>query len=106
MALDGYNDRLARKAWEALHRQNEQQWVKELMEEFKDTNYCRRWNLLMSIIELGDPYLLGNSDDALWIGQIFDDASPEYWDYAEDAIEKREKKVLEEAKREDSKARG
>jgi hypothetical protein len=50
----------------------------ELFVEFKQTSAERRWPILLIILEVGDPYLLTQRDDPLWIGAILNDAPYAY----------------------------
>jgi hypothetical protein len=99
LAREDLYDTVSRKAIAALQRQEEQLWVKELMEEFRTGSASRRWSLLRSIIRLGDPFLLANRKDRLWIGQIFDEASEEYAQFAKEEMSTAKEAVLVRAKR-------
>jgi len=99
LAREDFADTVSQKASEALQRQQEQRWVEELTEEFQTSSTQRRWNLLTSIIELGDPFLLASRRDRLWLGRILGDATKPYWQFAEAKIEERKHILLEQAKR-------
>ena len=81
LAREDLYDTISGKAIEALQRQDEQRWVGELMKEFRGDSTCRRWSLLTSIIQLGDPFLLADRKDRLWIGQILNETAEEYWEW-------------------------
>jgi hypothetical protein len=104
LAREDRYDTVSRKAIAALQRQEEQLWVKELMEEFRTDSTSRRWSLLRSIIRLGDPFLLANRKDRLWIGQIFDEASEEYAQFAKEEMSTAKEAVLARAKRLDQRS--
>jgi hypothetical protein len=103
LAREDFADTVSQKASEALLRQDEQRWVEELMGEFQANSTQRRWSLLTSIIELGDPFLLTNQRDRLWLGQIIGDATEVYWPFIDVEVEKRKRILLEQAKRLDRK---
>jgi hypothetical protein len=103
LAQEDFSGTISQKALEALQHQEEQRWVAELMEEFRTDSTSRRWNLLMSIIQLGDPFLLVDSRDRLWIGQIFAETWAEHWDFAKQEIRRRKQLVLDNARRLDQK---
>ena len=92
-------DEVSQSALEALHRQTEQQWTEGLMREFKSASSCRRWSLLDSIIELGDPFILQERADPLWIGQILDKSPSQYWNYALRQLKMRRETVNRKAKK-------
>jgi hypothetical protein len=105
VAREDFYDIVSQKAVEALQRQEEQRWVERLMQEFQSGLTSRRWSLLTSILQLGDPYLLAEPRNRLWIGRILDGAPKEYWEFANEAIAKRKQTVLESAKRIDQRRR-
>lgn len=65
------------------------------MSAFRFADDDQRWSLLESIIELGNPYLLGSSKDPLWLGQILDGAPFALAQHATERLKKR----IEEAQR-------
>ncbi len=103
LALNDFDDEVSQEAIKALQRQTEQQWIEELMQEFRMASSCRRWSLLTSILELGDPFILSEREDVLWIEQILNESPPEYWNFASQQIKRRRKAVVQEAKRADRK---
>jgi len=99
LAGEDFSDIISRKAIEALQRQEEQRWVEQLMREFQSDSTARRWNLLTSILHIGDPYLLTDRRDRLWIGRILAETHAGYWEFVRKAIQKRKQTMLEDAKR-------
>ena len=105
LALTDLDDEVSQEAIKALQRQTEQEWIEELMQEFRAASSDRRWSLLTSIIELGDPFVLSDREDVLWIGQILNGSPPEYRNFASQQFERRRRAVVQEAKRADRKKR-
>jgi len=97
LALNDIDETVSRKSIEALKQHEEQSWIKEFLKDFQSASRIHRWSLLDSIIALGDPYILSDKKDALWIGQILNDSLPEYVSYAENLIKKRKEDVLKKA---------
>jgi hypothetical protein len=99
MAREDFSDIISRKAIEALQRQEQERWVERLMQEFQSESTSRRWSRLMSILQLGDPYLLADRRDRLWIGRILDGTHEGYWGFVRKVIEQRKQTVIDNAKR-------
>jgi hypothetical protein len=99
LARQDFSDVVSRKAIEALQRQDEQRWVEQLMQEFQADSTARRWSLLASLLQLGDPYVLEDSRDRLWIGQILEESHEGYWEFVRKAIKERKQTMLDYAKR-------
>ena len=86
-----------RVALDALERQHREQMVYELLEDFSRAKPEHQWALLVAILEVADPYLLDDSEDSLWLGQIFREGVPY-------AFVHHAKAVLEKRKQEESRA--
>jgi hypothetical protein len=99
MAREDFSDIISRKAIEALQRQEQQRWVERLMQEFQSESTARRWSRLMSILQLGDPYLLADRRDRLWIGRILDGTHEGYGGFVRKVIKQRKQTVIDNAKR-------
>lgn len=84
---------------EAILRQRDEKEVYQLMRAFRSAVSNQRWRLLEAIIELGDPYLLDNKKDPLWIGQILDGEEISLVKHAEKRLEERKKEVRSQAER-------
>ena len=73
--LDSANEiRLA--ALEALELHQREAGVRALLAAFPTATAERRWSLLIAILDAGDPYLLTDPEDELWIGNILSDDVP------------------------------
>ena len=94
-----FSDVVSRKAIEALQRQEEQRWLDRLMREFQSDPTSRRWSLLASLLQLGDPYVIEDPRDRLWIGQILEGTHEGYWEFVRKAIKERKQTMLAYAKR-------
>ena len=82
-----------RVALDALERQRREQMVYELLEDFSHAKPEHQWALLVAILEVADPYLLTDSEDSLWIGQIFKEGVPyAFVHHAKKVIRERKKK--------------
>ena len=86
-----------RVALDALERQRREKMVCELLEDFPRAKPAHQWALLVAILEVADPYLLTDSEDSLWLGQIFREGVPY-------AFVHHAKAVLEKRKQEESRA--
>ena len=67
--------------------------VIELFAAFKVCPVDKRWALLLSMLQLGDPILLNDPDDKLWIGAALDSVPFRYRDSAKQEIELKIKKL-------------
>lgn len=63
--------------------------VLELFEKFKASTEEQRWVLLLSILQLGDPILLSDSEDILWIGKVLVSFSFKYRHFVNQEIKQR-----------------
>ena len=79
-----------RVALEALERQHREKMVCAFLEDFPCAKLEHQWALLVAILEVADPYLLTDSEDSLFIGQIFKKGAPyAFRRHAEAVLEKR-----------------
>ena len=69
--------------------------VAALLAAFSMATPDRRWSLLVAILEAGDPYLLTDCEDPLWLGNILTDDVPAVYEHHANAV------LLERKKRED-----
>jgi hypothetical protein len=76
----------------AFDLQKREAMLLEIFVEFKQTNAERRWPILLTILEVGDPYLLTQRDDPLWIGAILNDAPYAYTYHADKTLADRKRK--------------
>ena len=60
----------------ALEQQRREKIIRALLEGFPIAMPEHQWALLVSILEVADPYLLTDREDSLWIGQIFKEDIP------------------------------
>lgn len=63
-------------ALEALELHQREAGVRTLLAAFPTATLDRRWSLLIAILNAGDPYLLSDPEDALWLGNILSDDVP------------------------------
>ena len=85
----------------ALEQQRREKIIRALLEGFPIAMPEHQWALLVSILEVADPYLLTDREDSLWIGQIFKEDIPHaFIHHAKVMLEEQKRKVmLEEQKR-------
>ena len=85
----------------ALEQQRREKIIRALLEGFPIAMPEHQWALLVSILEVVDPYLLTDREDSLWIGQIFKEDIPHaFIHHAKVMLEEQKRKVmLEEQKR-------
>lgn len=76
----------------ALTRQRHEETVQKLFAAFPQASWSRRWSLLLAILTVGDPYLLSNRDDPLWLGHILTDAPNVFAHYAMKILKERQEK--------------
>ncbi len=84
---DDMSDEVRGAAREALLRQRDQKETRQLLDMFRAASNDERWRVLEALIELGDPYLLSNRGDLLWLGQILGDAEFALVKHAEKRLE-------------------
>ena len=63
-------------ALSALERHRREAIVRALLAAFPTGSPERRWSLLVAILEAGDPHLLTDCKDPLWLGNILSDDVP------------------------------
>ena len=82
----------------ALERQRREKMVCTLLEDFPRAKPEHQWALLVTILEVADPYLLTDREDSLWLGQIFTEDVPRaFVHHAEAELEKRKRKEVRHA---------
>ena len=82
-----------RVALDALERQRREQMVCELLEDFPHAKPEHQWALLVAILEIADPYILTDSEDPLFIGQIFNEGVPyAFVHHAKEVLSNRKRK--------------
>ena len=74
-------------------RQRNEAIIIELFGKFKNCPEEQRWALLLSILHLGDPILLSDSDDKLWIGDALCSAPFKYWHFTNQEIKRKIEKL-------------
>ena len=78
----------------ALERQHQEANVRSLLDSFTSATKERKWSISVAILETGDPHLLCDNEDALWIGSIFSDDIPHaFVHHANSVLLQRKKKV-------------
>ncbi len=63
-------------ALNALERHRQNEIVRTLLAEFPGSSFERRWSTLLAILEVGDLFLLSESEDTLWLGKAIDETVP------------------------------
>lgn len=89
MLRDETEDNPRRAALEALDRKKQQTIAQDLLKSFEAAPNDRRWSLLLALLQMADPHLLTDCDDALWIAPALDKAPHIFWRHAEEALKKR-----------------
>ncbi|MFH1019500.1 MAG: AAA family ATPase [Pseudomonadota bacterium] len=78
----------------ALEHHRQENNIQALLRAFPSASYNRRWGLLVAILDAADPYLLTDSKDPLWLGNILTDGVPAVFaHHAELVLEQRKKKI-------------
>ena len=73
--LDDDSDMEVRRAvLDALDAHDREADILALLHAFPASNHRRRWCLLVPILESGDPFLLSDPTDDLWLGHVLADA--------------------------------
>ena len=74
-------------ALSALDRHRREASVHALLADFPTGNPERQWSLLVAILEAGDPHLLTDCEDPLWLGNILSDHIPAaFWHHANSVL--------------------
>lgn len=82
-------DKVRSAIFSAHARQRDEATVMELFATFKGCSSERRWALLLSMLQVGDPVLLDDPEDSLWIGNVLNDARYMYWRHAKNELQQR-----------------
>jgi hypothetical protein len=77
----------------ALARQRLESTVQALAAAFPSAPPDRRWVLLLAMLDAGDPFLLADRDDPIWLGHILTNAPHTYARHAEAALRERRQKI-------------
>ena len=75
----------------AFDRKRREVIVLALFKEFSSASSQKRWTLLLAIIDTGDPYLLTQLGDSLWIGICLNGAPHIFIRHAEQALAARKR---------------
>ena len=70
----------------ALDRHRREASVRALLAAFPMATPDRRWSLLIAILEAGDPRLLADHEDSLWLGNILTDEVPAVYEHHANSV--------------------
>ncbi len=101
LATDDLKHEVRAAASEALRRRRDHTEVQHLFEEFTSAHETKRWGILEAIIELGDPLLLWQQEDGVWIGQILKESHVALRNHAKQRLKEREKELRSKAEQQD-----
>lgn len=86
-------DKPRQAALEALVRKEEQAITADLLSAFEKSSGNHRWPLLLALLKVGDPYLLSDRDDPLWIGKVLDQAPYIFSRHAKEILKNRKDEI-------------
>ena len=82
-----------RAALSALDRHRQEANVRTLLSDFSAAPRERRWSLMVAILETGDPHLLTDPEDSLWLGNILSgDVPTAFKDHANWVLRQRKRR--------------
>ena len=99
LAIQDPDSRVRTAARNALQRHHAVDEIFALMDAYPQATGSRKWSMLDSMINLGEPTLLSSRDDVLYLGKILNNEPRYVIDYANEMLEKKTKKLEEDAKR-------
>ena len=99
LAIQDPDSRVRTAARNALQSHHAVDEIFALMDAYPQATGSRKWSMLDSMINLGEPTLLSSRDDVLYLGRILQHEPQYVIDYANDMLEKKTKKLEEDAKR-------
>ena len=73
-------------ALKSLEHHRKERLVHDLLREFPAANWSRRWSLLLGILEIGDPHLLWDPQDALSLGKALSGLPHVFIYYADEVL--------------------
>lgn len=82
-------DKVRSAIFAAHARRRNEVTVTEIFTEFKVCPTEQRWALLLLMLKVGDPVLLGDPKDSLWIGNVLSDVPYVYACHAKKELEQR-----------------
>jgi hypothetical protein len=91
LAHDDTTIEIRNAALNALERHRREDNIRALFEAFPSMPPKRQWSLLVAIVENGDPYLLTDRQDSLWLGRILRDVPFAFEHYANSVLGRRKK---------------
>ena len=99
LALDDSVEKVRVAAAAALKRQKKEGDVHDLLNALRDASSSRRWSIVESILNLGDPFLLASRDDPLWIGRSLSTDATYLWQHIKKRLNERIKELKKEAEK-------
>ena len=79
-------------ALSALDAHSDEAVVRDLLAAFAGSDHQRKWRLLATILETGDPHLLSNADDDLGLARVLSGLPRAFMLYANDVLDQRLRK--------------
>lgn len=101
LVIDDPSEEVRKAARSALGRLRTERAIVQLIEEFWPAERVQQWSLLRAIVDLGEPRLLGNRHDPLWIGQILNDAPIAFAKYAKVQLQRQMEETQKKANKAD-----
>lgn len=86
-------DKPRQAALKAVERKEEQAITADLLDAFEKSSGENRWPLLLALLKVGDPYLLSDRDDSLWIGKALNQAPYIFKRHAKEMLKNRKHKI-------------
>ena len=80
-------------ALSALNRHRDEANLRSLFSDFSAASRERRWSLMVAILQAGDPHLLTDPEDSLWLGNILSgDVPAAFKDHANRVLRQRKQR--------------
>lgn len=77
----------------SLEQHSREKSARTLLADFPSAAIEQQWIIIVTVLELADPYLLTDSEDVLWLGAILtEDVDFSFTHYAESALRRRKQK--------------
>ena len=79
-------DEVRHAALSALEDHRREDNIRKLLAAFPEGTPQHQWGILIAILEAGDPYLLSDHEDPLWLGKVLSDGVPAAFEHHANSV--------------------
>lgn len=86
LAINDSSDEVRQASLAAIYAHNDEMTVRDLLAKLALADSQDRWRLLMTILKTGDPYLLADPNDSLFVFKVLSNLPPAFKFYAQSVL--------------------